>query len=158
MNFCRSSSASFRELLAKFVEGLITPAFHEAKPIFEANKKVSFAELGAISLPYQKMGAIDSIDLFGLDELLIFAFYYRNRGRYSRAADIGANIGLHSIVLSMCGCEVEAYEPDPAHCEKLLRNLNPTILPIAKRIRLRSLKRMVQCNLCVCSVTQRVVI
>ena len=69
------------------------------------------------------MGAIDSIDLFGLDELLIFAFYYRNRGRYSRAADIGANIGLHSIVLSMCGCEVEAYEPDPAHCEKLLRNL-----------------------------------
>jgi FkbM family methyltransferase len=107
----------------RFVDGLITPAFHEVQPAFEAEQKVPFAELGMISLPYEKMGASDSIDLFGLDELLIFSFYYRNRGRYARAADIGANIGLHSIVLSLCGSKVEAYEPDPAHFAKLLRNL-----------------------------------
>ena len=69
------------------------------------------------------MGAIDSIDLFGLDELLIFSFYYRNRGLYKRAIDIGANIGLHSIVLSLCGIKVESYEPDPSHYKKLVRNI-----------------------------------
>jgi FkbM family methyltransferase len=107
----------------RFVEGLTKHAFHEAQPEFEAGKKVPMAELGLISLPYEKMGAIDSIDLFGLDELLMFSFYYRNRGRYARAADIGANIGLHSILLSKCGSKVEAYEPDPEHHAKLVRNL-----------------------------------
>ena len=109
--------------LYRFVEGLTTAAFHEAQPAFEAGEKVAIAELGSIVLPYEKMGAIDSIDLFGLDELLMFSFYYRNRGRYARAADIGANLGLHSILLSLCGSKVEAYEPDPAHYEKLIRNL-----------------------------------
>jgi FkbM family methyltransferase len=109
--------------LYRFVEGLTTAAFHEAQPAFEAGKKVAIAELGSIVLPYEKMGAIDSIDLFGLDELLMFSFYYRNRGRYPRAADIGANLGLHSILLSLCGSKVDAYEPDPVHHDKLVRNL-----------------------------------
>lgn len=107
----------------KFIEGLTTYAFHEAQSAFETGEQVPMAELGLITLPYEKMGAIDSIDLFGLDELLMFAFYYRNRGRYTRAADIGANVGLHSIILSLCGTNVEAYEPDPAHHAKLQRNL-----------------------------------
>ena len=107
----------------QFAEGLTTPAFHEAQPAFEAGQQVPLAELGLISLPYEKMGAIDSIDLFGMDELLMFSFYYRNRGRYSRVADIGANLGLHSIVLSLWGFQVEAYEPDPEHHAKLVRNL-----------------------------------
>jgi FkbM family methyltransferase len=107
----------------RFMEELTKYAFHEAQPAFEAGQKVPMAELGLISLPYEKMGAIDSIDLFGLDELLMFSFYYRNRGRYARAADIGANIGLHSIMLSKCGSRVEAYEPDPEHHAKMIRNL-----------------------------------
>ena len=107
----------------QFAGGLTKHAFHEVQPKFEAGQKVPMAELGLINLPYEKMGAIDSIDLFGLDELLMFSFYYRNRDRYARAADIGANIGLHSIVLSKCGVKVEAYEPDPAHHAKLVRNL-----------------------------------
>mgnify|MGYP001561578183 CR=1 FL=1 len=107
----------------RFVDGIVKQAFREAKPVFESGQKVPIAELGLIDLPYEKMGAIDSIDLFGLDELLMFAFYYRNRRRYARAADIGANIGLHSILLSRCGCEVESFEPDPQHYAKLVRNL-----------------------------------
>jgi FkbM family methyltransferase len=107
----------------QFIEGLTSSAFHEAQSAFEAGQRVPLAELGLISLPYEKMGAIDSIDLFGLDELLMFSFYYRNRDRYKRAADIGANIGLHSIILSLCNFKVEAYEPDPEHHAKLVRNL-----------------------------------
>ena len=37
--------------------------------------------------------------------------------------DIGANLGLHSIVMSKCGSAVDAYEPDPNHYDKLMRNL-----------------------------------
>lgn len=75
--------------------------------------KKPFRPFGDIVFPYYKMGAIDSLDLFGIDELIIFAFYRANKGKYSRIADMGANIGLHSLVLGKCGYEVRCYEPDP---------------------------------------------
>lgn len=73
--------------------------------------------------PYYEMGAINSLHLFGLDELIIFAFYWVNRTRYKRVIDLGANIGLHSIVMKNCGYEVRAFEPDPETFEVLKRNL-----------------------------------
>lgn len=78
---------------------------------------------GDITLPYTKMGAVDSLDLFGVDELIIFAFYAANRDRYRRAADIGANLGLHSIMMGRLGWNVTAYEPDPHHAELLQKHL-----------------------------------
>jgi len=80
-------------------------------------------DFGEIHLPYYKMGAVDSLDLFGLDELIIFSFYWTNRRRYRRAADIGANLGLHSILMGKCGWQVKAFEPDPVHAKLLRRNL-----------------------------------
>jgi FkbM family methyltransferase len=79
---------------------------------------------GEIEFPYHKMGAVNSLDLFGLDELIIFSFYWANRNRYRRAADIGANLGLHSILMGKCGWQVSAYEPDPKHAALLRRNLD----------------------------------
>jgi FkbM family methyltransferase len=99
-------------------------AFEEARPEFEAGRPVPLGELGPIVFPYERRGAIDTIDEFGLDELLIFAFYWRNRGTYRAAVDIGANLGLHSIVLGKCGFKsIRAFEPDPKHLAKLRRNL-----------------------------------
>jgi FkbM family methyltransferase len=69
------------------------------------------------------MGAINSTHLCGLDELIIFSFYAANTTRYRRTADIGANIGLHSILMSKLGCEVQCYEPDPVTFERLTSNL-----------------------------------
>ena len=94
--------------LYRFVEGLTTAAFHEAQPAFEAVKKVAIAELGTIVLPYEKMGAIDSIDLFGLDELLMFSFYYRNlralpsRSRYRSQSWPAFHIALDVWFKSRC--------------------------------------------------------
>ena len=82
----------------------------------------SFGPFGEISLPYFKMGAIDSLDLFGLDEMIIFAYYYNNRNKYKKVSDLGANIGLHSILMSKAGYQVEAYEPDPTHIEMIGKN------------------------------------
>jgi FkbM family methyltransferase len=87
------------------------------------SQSVRFSPFGELVFPYHKMGAVDSLNLFDLDELIIFSFYWTNRGRYKRVLDIGANIGLHSIILSKCGFEVRAYEPDPGHFAILERNL-----------------------------------
>jgi FkbM family methyltransferase len=78
---------------------------------------------GELTFPYEKMGAIDSLDLFGIDELVIFAFYWANRGRYKNVLDLGANIGLHSIIMSRAAFNVTCFEPDPRHWDWLNRNL-----------------------------------
>ena len=74
-------------------------------------------DLGGLEvvIPSVSFGAVTSVDLFGLDELIIFSFYQANKDRYSRVADLGANIGLHSLVLAAMGMTVTAYEPDPKH-------------------------------------------
>jgi len=80
-------------------------------------------DLGLVRFPYTKMGKIDSLDLFGLDELILFSLYWKNRHRFRRAVDIGANLGLHSLIMARCGWKVTSFEPDPRHCRLLRRNL-----------------------------------
>lgn len=82
----------------------------------------AFGPFGPLSFPFVRMGAITSLDLFGLDELILFAFYHANRGRYRRAVDFGANIGLHSTIMARCGFEVRSFEPDPHHLSLFARN------------------------------------
>lgn len=88
----------------------------------EAAEGRRFGPFGTLRFPYRKMGAIDSLDLFGLDELIIFSFYWQNRDRYRNALDIGANIGLHSILMNRCGFRVRSFEPDPKTMENLKAN------------------------------------
>ncbi|MBS3905153.1 MAG: FkbM family methyltransferase [Simkania sp.] len=101
-------------------------ARHEITSLFSSSdtEAKSFGPFGTLAFPYHKMGAIDSLDLFGLDELIIFSFYWINRNRYRRVLDIGGNIGLHSIVMSRCGYEVKVFEPDYIHFKKLIENLS----------------------------------
>ncbi len=83
-----------------------------------------FGPLGPLAMPYFEMGNINSLDLFGLDELIIFAFYHCNRARYSRVVDFGTNIGLHTLMMRRCGYQVRSFEPDPVHVAQLQRNLD----------------------------------
>jgi len=82
-----------------------------------------FGALGEVALPYHAMGKINSVHLFGLDELIIFAFYWHNRSKYKRVLDAGANLGLHSILMDRAGWNVTAYEPDPVHANLFRRNI-----------------------------------
>lgn len=79
---------------------------------------------GKVVFPFIKMGSITSLDLFGLDELIIFSFYLRNSVNYSQVADFGANIGLHSLMMAKLGWKVDAYEPDPQHISVLNSTLH----------------------------------
>jgi len=80
--------------------------------------------LGFMPFSFVEMGVINTLDLFGLDELILFAFYWVNRGRYKRVVDMGANIGLHSVVLARMGYSVISYEPDPNHVKQLSEHVS----------------------------------
>lgn len=55
--------------------------------------------------------------------LIYFCFYWINRNNYKNVFDVGANIGLHSIILCKFGYEVYAFEPDRYIYEMLLKNI-----------------------------------
>lgn len=86
-------------------------------PITTLNKQVSF------TIPFHDMGNINTTHLFGLDELIILSFYCANTYRYKNVLDLGANIGLHSVVLDKLGFQVTSFEADPETCSVLKNNL-----------------------------------
>ena len=91
---------------------------------------------GLIDFPYHKMGNVDTLNLFDLDELIIFSFYWMNKSKYKNVADLGANLGLHSIILSKCGFNIRAYEPDGWHfsiLEENIKNNNCTNVELFNR-------------------------
>ena len=75
-----------------------------------------------IEIPFTRMGAVTSEDLFEPREQVLFDFYERHAARYRRALDIGANIGVHAIQMVRAGWEVRAFEPDPVHFRRLMEN------------------------------------
>lgn len=84
---------------------------------------VDFGPFGELHFPYFSMGNIDSLDLFGIDELILFLIYKNKKSAVKQAADLGANLGLHSIVMAKLGWKVNAFEPDPTHIECLRKNM-----------------------------------
>ncbi len=95
-----------------------------ADTFYDGASKSNFGPFGDIVFPYHEMGAIDSLDLFGIDELILFSFYKNNVGGYKKVVDFGANIGLHSLLLSKCGYDVRSFEPDEWHSDILLKNMS----------------------------------
>ena len=83
----------------------------------------SFEPFGDLHFPYREMGAINTIHLFGLDELIIFSYYWANKSRYKNVADLGANIGLHSLIMDRCGFSINSFEPDPIHIGVFQENI-----------------------------------
>ena len=111
-------SEYYKSLEVKIAE--IRPILKER---FESGQGLKIGDISVEHMPYVQFGSINYLDLFGLDELILFAFYSRNRHRYHAVADLGANIGLHSIVMAKLGFSVTAVEPLPRHLDLLESNL-----------------------------------
>jgi FkbM family methyltransferase len=90
---------------------------------FAEGNRATLGPFGELIFPYIQMGAVSSLDLFGLDELILFSIYQANRERYNHFADLGANLGLHSLVAGRLGWRVTAFEPDPSTFVLLEKNL-----------------------------------
>tara|TARA_Y100000768_G_scaffold386009_1_gene373408 strand:+ start:506 stop:1369 length:864 start_codon:yes stop_codon:yes gene_type:complete len=76
-----------------------------------------------IKIPLIKMGKTSSFGLFIFLEFIVFYLYDALKKKNKRAADIGGNLGLHSIIMSKLGYKVDVYEPDPNHFKILAKNI-----------------------------------
>lgn len=97
--------------------------FVKKTDLSQNNNNINFGDFGHINFGYFSMGAINSLDLFGIDELIIFCLYQEFKKNVNKAVDFGANIGLHSIVMGRMGWNVDAFEPDENHFKKLNQNI-----------------------------------
>ena len=86
-------------------------------------KKINFSIFGKIVFPFFSMGSINSLHLFGLDEIILFCYYFSSKRKYKKVADIGGNLGLHSIIMSRFYDKIDCYEPDLNHIKKIKENL-----------------------------------
>lgn len=87
--------------------------------------KFNLPILGEILFPFTSFGKTSSISLLNFHELCLFKIYSLISKNYSTALDLGANIGLHSIVMSKAGFEkIIAVEADINHFERFDTNLS----------------------------------
>ena len=103
--------------------------------IYNNNEKFHFGYFGDIYMPYVSFGAINTKDLFGLDELIIFSHYNKMRTKYETALDLGANIGLHSILMAKCFNKVISFEPDEFHSKIFKKNIKKNKLSNVKLVK-----------------------
>jgi FkbM family methyltransferase len=117
LNFCLIRGTETYNLLEEKTKNFVQNSG------FATSGTEKFGSFGILNLPFLKMGNITTLDLFGLDEIILFAWYEKNKDKYSHVADLGANVGLHSILMSKLGWEVNAYEADPNTAIILANNL-----------------------------------
>jgi FkbM family methyltransferase len=106
------------------------------KPLFldTDDSETAFGPFGLLSFPFHSMGNVTSLNLFDIDELILFAFYHSKRTVYKKVLDLGANIGLHTLLMSRCDFEVIAVEPDPDHFKILEKNTLKNCPPPGPRL------------------------
>ena len=85
-----------------------------------------------LNIPFTSFGNVTSDDLFAPKEQELFDFYEGNAKRYKFALDIGANIGVHTILMERQGWNVLAVEPDPEIARRLRANLTAHGIDFAK--------------------------
>ena len=113
-----SPESLFYKKLKKIIEKKIIYYYQN----YKKQKKLKLGRIGTIKFPFFKMGNINSSHLFGIDELIIFCFYHINKKNYLKSLDLGANIGLHSLIMTKNKMKVTCYEPDSFHIKQMIKN------------------------------------
>ena len=76
-----------------------------------------------MTVQFTSFGSVTTDTLYSEPwERWMFGFYERNKERYRKVADIGANVGVHTLKMREQGWAVKAYEPDPIHFISLVGN------------------------------------
>lgn len=112
-----SKSDSFYKACNKLLIEKVTKSYKDSAPVTKLTEGIEF------TVPFHSMGNINTTHLFGLDEVMILAYYSVNADLYKNVLDLGANIGVHSIALSKLGYQVTCFEADPDTFKVLKSNL-----------------------------------
>lgn len=93
--------------------------------LLESKEMIRFVLEGVASFnfPLISMGRIDSKNLVNLNEVIVFLIYQKLYFPGAKLLDLGANIGLHSIIGAKIGYQVSAFEPDPFHARVFMNNI-----------------------------------
>jgi len=85
--------------------------------LFDSKRKIHFS--------LYKDRNIKAYEVLNYDEHKLFFIYdfAKKKYNYKKIADIGANIGFHSIILDKLGYTVDSFEPDPDSFKLLETNL-----------------------------------
>ena len=83
----------------------------------ENNENIKIGQI-KFKWPRLSQGNIDSYSFFALGEFILYSYYINNKDKYNKVFDIGANLGIDSIILGKIGYEVHAFEPDPRTVDK----------------------------------------
>lgn len=111
--------------------GYIHVAYRAQTPLAEENHPLGTALIGFDNLRIEAKATDANSSrayLAGFDEgLTLFEIYRRAVPAGTTAVDVGANIGIHSLVLSRCVGDrgrVYSYEPNRRLCERFRENMN----------------------------------
>jgi FkbM family methyltransferase len=85
--------------------------------------EININKIGLLKFTNIDFKTINILDLFNINEQLAFNFYIKNKKNYKKVCDIGANIGIHTVILSKLGFKVTSYEPDNIHYNFLRKNI-----------------------------------
>lgn len=107
--------SKFYEDQKKINDDLMANFFHDFNKFYDIN----FFEFGLINFPYVNMGNVNTKNLFNIDEMINLSFYFAMKKKYNHVADLGANIGLHTLILSKCFDCVDSFEPLKFHYDFL---------------------------------------
>lgn len=104
------SSSEYKQL-----ENLWIPQLRQS---FVENQNLKLVLFGKSCIfPFIKQGQVDSADLLGLFELMLFRWYSIVAYHHTSATsvDIGANIGFHTLFMANCFNKVNSFDPDAQH-------------------------------------------
>ena len=74
--------------------------------------EINLGAIGSVSYPFYKYKNLTSLDLLSPEDIFLFSRYVKNYPTINHFIDIGANIGLHSLIAKKIGYSVISFEPD----------------------------------------------